>query len=377
MLSIVSLGMGSSVSASTIQNVVNFTLSNQDMWGSGSAADVQYDQSFLQSWRLDPNDFSFSSTLLDYSFGSIGTVGIDVGFNATSGSVDIHYPVDFTVSAPDSGSYSAGDPLTIGSSFSVLPSASIDSQFPTVNFFSDFILDLRADANINPIGDPNFSLTICDEGVGAACNTIGHLTKRLFDVNANNSGQVRLFEQNLGVLNTPSTHAQAHLPVPNVGATRVVGDTLTASGDDDFLLFNMDVDRFLTDLNRLPPLESSAGPIDYNIFDLDFLMSAGFSQTLMFDPMLLVRYDFSTPVELVGSGGASLTTWTGNTDELLTFVAPAEPLTITPTYLLSNPLLSNQTFFDVNGDLRFLLGQFGISLDVDVDLGFLGNINSI
>jgi hypothetical protein len=137
---------------STFSTDVVFSKSGQNMWGGGDAFTLD------KEWFLGVDPPAVGGTLVDLVLPVVNVgvdlygrldlkAGLDLGMKIDSGSVDISYPVRVNFSFPDT--ITEGELITMGSSYEVLGSASLNTTFPSITPKAEAVLKLDADLDFN------------------------------------------------------------------------------------------------------------------------------------------------------------------------------------------------------------------------------------
>ncbi len=146
------LAIPSTLTASSITTNVNFGVSGQNMWGAGSAFTFDYNK-FLgfqgdKSFTIDGiSDWGYHNWVGASVYANASwKAGINVGVSINSGSVDVAYPVAVSLNFPSV--VTEGSLVTIGSSFSLMDGASLDTVFPNIVPHASAVLDLAANIDL-------------------------------------------------------------------------------------------------------------------------------------------------------------------------------------------------------------------------------------
>jgi hypothetical protein len=199
--------------------------------------------------------------------------------------------------------------------------------------------------------------------------------QELLALNHNGDRQLRVLGQ--PVVSAETAHefndgaiaVSAQLPVLNTDSTRRADGFDLASGNLNsgtrayVAGLTARLDKIVTELLGLPPLNGTAAGFGYNILTADAGLNIDVKQEFTFNPDLRVRLDFSSPV-IVGDGGVFDSRTATNSvsfragDTLSLRANNALTLGIVPTYTLDNEM-RNQTGLQVDGNLH--VTAFGVS----------------
>ena len=330
---------------------------------------------------------------------SSGKVGIKVGYDINSGSVDTAAAFGATAALPDtvqasqffniatssnfdhgiihtqspqldayvssvvqfSGSLDAqACALTVGcaTGSTPLPTINVDQRIVSIDPGSFKILD-----GLGPDGHPIIEAPILNQDLTLE----GSLTyvppaEPVPGFKLTGPGGITIFST---VPPTPSVNlnlASLSLNIPNI-ATTGTGNTPTISsnGRDDLLSLQLDLDGAATMFGGMPPtglgvdlIDTSAVKLGVHFDFLDALAGPvlGVTQDFNFTPTLMTTIDFSNPVNVAGQGFVDH--WTGKWSDLPDF-AITEDTTFTPRFWL-DATLQNKTGLDLglDGTIDFL-----------------------
>jgi len=339
-----------------------------------------------------PAAFGDTRTGAQLGIHSSGKVGLEFGYNISSGTVDSS--LAFAALADLPTSVNRSEFVDLGTSTGFI-SGSFLTQSPQLEAYMSGILKLSG----------SIDATACGTLLGCATGTSqlpgASLDQRILSIDPNGLklldgllpgdkpvAQVSIFNQSLtlegGATVTPPAVgfkltgplglsivntlppgptltvdlAEVTVQVPDIATTGVkTGDTVNASGRDDLLTATIDIDGAASLLGGLPPAGINFAPIDagpfkievsLDVIDVDIGPALGVTQTFELTPKLMVDLAFDRAVEIAGSLGLQ-TAWSGAWDELPD-IALFETTEVTPTFWL-DVLLSNETGLD--------LGLFG------------------
>lgn len=372
-----------------------FSSHNQSMWGPADApANLNFTVPlFDESWSENGTANGIFSQF-GFSWGgsiggsTAGRVGLSFRiFDIGTGDVDLDYPVRAVLDLPAPNSFRAGDVVTVGSHYELLPgwklgtsppggALSLDGVFrtslgaslqacffdcagfaPGVNIplrnFQIFAITSQGTLTLPAVLPPPFPQPI-------VINTLPYQFGGLLDP----IGPFLGFE---GPVDGPRVTTSA-----TVGAD---GRTLTAAGQHRFVDLTADLDQYLTFVG-VPPLgfQTPAGltlvsgaSFGYDVANLALLFGVTQRQTFRFMPWLTLDAQFPIAVDFAVLNADGSTAATGN-GMAVTFdvgqslritmpAGPRDPLPGTPTYGLANTFTSS-TDFAFNERLVVSAGRF-------------------
>jgi hypothetical protein len=368
------LSLASAQAQQTYTQPVTFQTSNQSMWNSTSAAATfskEYELS--QSWDFDIKKRSYKEVWLVGDFGGTvivntkGKAGLIVNAFATSGNVDVAYPITLNLTYPDPATLSPGQTFTVTSSWAPVTTGATPANLTThspqayvtvrdVLDIDEMGLEVRAKAFSHTI----IYGTLDDLIPNILFDPPHHFDYTLFDTRNLTEGSYEFYK---GVL-------EVDYKVPEVNTSGGVGSggkDIETSNSDDFLTFNASFsDALAVAVPEIPDNffnggESEGGYgaeafLNWKLLDLYGEVPISLAQDFKFSP--------KTPkVTLTLSSGAPVTFDAGNSFQL---TMPTDgTLTITPTVELDN-LFTNRTYIKVGATLNFEVAdvEAGVSAGV-------------
>jgi len=383
----VALASAGAANAIPISTDILFQTSNQSQFGSGSniSKDVEFfsfkiDKSFEKDLRSNDLGFKIEDAnekkSVDARFALDARVKAGVDINP--GTVDVSYPVNINLDLPDE--YIPGQKVTGSSSYTTTPGSVISSQFADAN--ARLFMDARAivDAQIKacaPIpGKADCkSMLKLDQDLGFSGSLLGISTTAglysdavpipgIFDLPLRLPvGRPTFSNPQVGV----AGYVQGNFPVLNLSGGILPDQTLRANSATQILGADIDIDRMLTEFAGLPSFEGRqsasfgfngvnfSGGINYNFLDFDLFTYINLEQNFLFDP--------TVQVSLVGSDGASLTTF--NAGDNFEFILPTDVNTfeVTPVFSIDN-IFRNVLSLEFGGTIDALLLELGGNLSV-------------
>jgi gliding motility-associated-like protein len=309
-----------------ITTPIDYRTTHQNMWDEGPGFSFNFDFDLFHIEQSGQNQMGDVVNILGGQFGAIVTIdwhlllGSYIRYNGfNGGEIDIHYPVEVTLSFPDDQTFNQGDNVTVGSSYTVMPDWDLTSRFPVEGVFEfgvDFGFSVDADAQlcfigctnigILDIGVPDSSFNIIDINTftGIAhypClvnNQIQICQTQVLPIVYNDLGGIGLS----GTISIPYVETTDYLDLPS--------KTLYAHGDSAYMTTQLDIIRFIMALSGpnssvyqvLGMLQDtvdlgSGFSISYDLLDLFLRVQNFMVQDLKFDPTLWTKIEFPTAVE--------------------------------------------------------------------------------
>ncbi len=222
--------------ASLLSSNIDFSTTNQSMWGTGTAIKINPIHRFDGlKWQFGKNAGSianpriFGASLGEYgaklAASSKGRVGFDTDIELDSGSVDVRYPIIAGIEYPDPYTVQPGNRFTISSSFGLDNNASLATASLTGAVNVDFIFDFNA----------KFGYRACFVGCtsGTPVNISHNSTTNLINLSSKNKTE-------RAILGGLATLAAKVPDIKTVGS--IQGAQLHASGSDFLLGVTVDAD---------------------------------------------------------------------------------------------------------------------------------------
>ncbi len=335
---------------------LDFSSTNQGMWGSGSAPGLNIDRFIGTSWNISQPVGQIygqiSSTTLSWphyhwpsgwechgflcvnghyhhpgywhthhstihtdtrsgarlDVNTSGKVGFQFGLKADSGSVNTDVKFDASLLVPDATTLSTGSFFNLNPSSS-LAGGSLSTNFPNISAKLDAIVGVRASID---------NAQVCAIGFGcSAKGSSGQLgfadqTVPLVSFNQPDSpGKIKvlgLFDPGVFQFDNPISvggklNLTVHVPDITTSAG-VSGNKLVSSGADDLIKLTADLDAL-----ALAPLGLPGGGVEFNagilnvsadIIDIQAGPVLTVKQNFEFNPSLYVNLSFDNPVNIAG-----------------------------------------------------------------------------
>lgn len=327
---------------------------------------------------------------------SDGRVGLEFGIEIGSGSVDATVSYQATLDIPHTSGLDKADAISFNPNSVLAGTNTLNTEFADLALSADAIFELS--------GSVTGEACI----IAAGCKTGStpfdiDATAPILSFNEDGEGGILLLGQKPSVFGFPDeangfpftidagvsglVSATLHLPQPDAsGGLDTATGTLTASGQDDLVDLNVDVDAAVslavsggvtTNAFGFSVPIGNIGSVGYDIIDVNIGPSIDLLQDFELDPTLFVQLVFDKAVMVAGELVTELiSAW-----DLLPDIFFLDDVTaVTPTFFLDAEL-RNETLLDfdfdflidllqINFDLLGFERQFGIGnvLDQGVDL---------
>ncbi|NKB56441.1 MAG: PEP-CTERM sorting domain-containing protein [Alphaproteobacteria bacterium] len=312
-----------------------------------------------------------------------GRVGIELGVEIDSGSVDATVSYEATLDIPDTTNLDKANAINFNPNSKLAGTNILNTEFANLELTADAIMELSGsvtgEACIIPAG--------CV--VGSTPFDIDE-TVPILSFNKDGEGEILLLGQKPSVFGFPDeangfpfkidagiAEVTLHLPQPDAtGGLDTNTNTLKATGKDDLVDLIVDVDDVVASAVGLPGLFGSSVPIGtvgevgFDIIDVKIGPTVDLQQDFELDPTLFVQLIFDKAVMV---GGELVTELISAWDLLPDIFFLDDVTTVTPTFFLDAELL-NETLLDF--DLEFtidLLQVFFEFLGFDEKFG-VGNV---
>ena len=410
--------------AVNISETVEFKTQNQGMWGSGPATTfldesvflgVEWDGYTKNVWGWAPNPSFPAQQYTGFLAADIyaGKLGFEPFVKATAGEIDLNYPVDIQLSAPDQ--VNPGAQFTVSTNFSKSSSGhNLTTAGTGFELGMDFVMDAKVtfgagydDDSIAPGITGTGPVFTSSERVNGSTNDAwgtdvlnGNVTSRpptaVMDlhrdditlIDTDGEFRQRVFTIGPGALNytfnIPGTNGVTGLNIAVPGPLNLSDTTANTAGDlhaqktgTPFLSAVIDIDQFVVTLANvaglpIPPLggtypadnnsdnaedddtfEWSLGKLNYDLADIDFQFGPALRQNIDFDFKKL-------PITLTASDGQVQHGLLGDDFD---FTAPADgsDLTFTATINIDGDI-RNRMGFDLTVDIPWSIGRLGLEL---------------
>ncbi len=396
-----------------VNDNLTFTTTGQSMWGPGSAFTLNRRQNIFNI-NVPYNPISVGTGIATI-FGA--KIGANLTFGAgfyitpyfeikgfTTGEIDITYPANIELTAPDPNSFDKGESIRITSDFTAAQQAEIETLFPqagTIGLYMDIGFRVSLSGQVCLIGcvtipplsiNTSTTITIFEISPQAVtypcCNpsippnpTVSCVpwicTQTLLPVSVNTGLGITL-----------------DLDIPNVMTTsniRPADQCLVATGEYNYITVDMDIIEFLKNFTGLIP--PPVGPIIkailnvlsfrydfpipgvsnppyfyYNIFTANFIARLTMKQEFYYCPKINGELTFPYPVEyfevdasnnVVGSGWSKKVPFEVGNDLNVTYPCNFDFMDVTTDYSETNSF-RNKTSDSLSFEFAFSALEFGL-----------------
>ena len=320
---------------------------------------------------------------------SDGRVGLELGIEIGSGSVDATVSYEATLDIPDTTVLDRANAISFNPNSVLAGTNTLNTDFASLALSADAVFELSG------------SVTGEACVIAAGCKTGStpfniDATAPILSFNEDGEGGVLLLGQKPSVFGFPDeangfpftidagvsglATATLHLPQPDAsGGLDTTTGTLKASAQDDLVDLNVDVDAAVslavtggitTDAFGFSVPIGNVGSVGYDVIDVNIGPSIDLRQNFELDPTLFVQLVFDKAVMVAGELVTELiSAW----DLLPDIFFLDDVTTVTPTFFVDADL-RNETLLDF--DLDFMVDLLQINFDL---LGFerqfgIGNI---
>lgn len=372
--------------ASTATYGAQFAVDDVDPWGgAGGAVHSARELYETPAWNVN-GGASDSDTFLDMKFGgsiggsTTGQLGLEFGYDASNGKLDIDYPALVDVTYPEDETYFPGDTIRID----------------TVNRSTAGTFDFDP-------GDQAYDITSSLAFTASASGELCFIGCGSFDffppiLVPRTELEVLSARAGAGVYGT-----NVYTPPPGAAAAHVTGNVtplkpdvsldvatqgqMYANSSQDFAGIDMDIDAF----SKYPFGKSVGGrgvALSYDVFDGKLHLAAKEQHTFDFKPAVRMTFDFPRSVgyRVVTAGapgalqtGTSATINAGQSLDLVVPVDLTQPFSITPTLSLQNSLQHKLVHdYRLSGEIKVLQANAtidgwevaGTTVVPDISFGF-------
>lgn len=309
-----------------------------------------------------------------------GRVGLELGIQIDSGSVDATVSYAATLDIPDTTGLERGASINFNSNSALAGVNTLNTSFANLELSVDAIMELSG----------SVSAEACIVVAGCTSGGTSFLideTVPILSFNEGGEGGVLLLGQSPSEFGLPAetdgfpfsmdvaglAEITLYLPQPDAtGGLDTATNTLKATGQDDLVDLLLDVDNIVATAAGVPGLFGSGlsfGPFSasYDIIDVKMGPTIDLKQDFELDPTLWVELVFDQAVQI---GGKLVTELRSAWDLLPDITFLSDLTTVTPTFFLDT-YLSNITALDF--DLEFIIDLLQINYGVDL-LGIEGQI---
>ena len=350
-----------------------FNTSGQNQWSSGPADNFSTGGSrfvgvpgFSEGFHLGGGEcllLACAGAEIGFSVG--GKAGINYDVKIDSGSLSISFPQRVSFSLPDPGAVKVGKRVNITSALIPATTVSFTPFMQTVGPTAQALVEMQLQANLQAVA--RVCTGFC---FGPDLNVGVNESQELLAFNFNNDGEFRVLGEiqgaASGTLNKGALNLSVQQPILNTDS-RVVGGfdgtLLSSNTRSNVLTLSASLDKIVSDLLGLPPLNAESGGFGYNIVTAHAGLAIDITQNFSFDPDLMATFFFTAPVLKSNSPDTFEINPTSRIDfrvgETISFRAPgAASLGIAPSFVLDN-VAHNETGLKVYSD--FFVSAGGIS----------------
>jgi len=321
-----------------------------------------------------PSDFDVDTrTGVAVEGNTDGRVGLELGIEIDSGSVDATVSYQATMNIPDTTLLTPGDAINFNPNSELAGTNALNTSFSNLSMSVDAIMELSG--------------SVTAEGclIGPGCATAGgpfDIAERasILSFNEDGEGGIEVLGLPPSALGLPIpagfpvsfdvagfVEATIHLPAPDAsGGLDTTTGTLKATGQDDLLDLIVDLDNIVATAAGVPGLFGSSidlagfGSVFFDIINVAMGPTIDLKQDFELDPTLLVEFLFDQAVMV---GGELVTSLTSAWDLLPDISFLADVTTVTPTFFV-DASLQNDTLLDF--DLQFFIDLLQIGFDLPV-----------
>ncbi|MGK7921485.1 MAG: PEP-CTERM sorting domain-containing protein [Trichodesmium sp.] len=356
--SITAIALPNVTLATTLKFDLEFTTSNQNIWGEeegnfswggeSGLLEFEWDKSVSKNYSLCARKVWGVCILpeLDVGFNAFteGKLGLQNTFNLTGGIVDALIPVDLFFDIPDTP-VKVGEKFTINSGFSFADNASFSTKGINANYDLDLIFDVATEVDISPGNQLDLGFDI-DEKVNLV-NLSGENANLQLDEKFGG------FDISLPEVNTTGLKSGNSLE-----------NQLISSGKDEFMKAALDLDGLASLLLGLPSLQEKQEldlgifgnlGFSYNFLDIEaaiglsmlqnFSLTSELPAILKLEDNTIINFNIGEQISLV---------MPDNVGDFLEFEALID----------FNALFRNYTSLGIDFGLDFMAGEFGLELPI-------------
>ncbi|WP_282606337.1 PEP-CTERM sorting domain-containing protein [Pelagibius sp. Alg239-R121] len=312
-----------------------------------------------------------------------GRVGVELGVEIDSGSVDATVSYKASLDIPDTKGLSKANAINFNPNSVLAGTNTLNTKFANLELSVDAVMELSG----NVTGEACVIGAGCK--VGSSPFNIDE-TASIVSFNKGGEGEVLLLGQKPSVFGFPDeangfpfaidagiAEVTLHLPQPDAsGGLDPNSKTLKASGQDDLVDLIVDLDEVVASAAGLPGLFGSSAPIGtvgsigFDIINVEIGPTVDLKQDFELDPTLFVELVFDKAVLI---GGELVTSFVAAWEQLPDITFVDDVTTVTPTFFVEADLL-NETLLDF--DFEFIIDLLQIKFDLlGIERSFgIGNV---
>ncbi len=338
-------------SAGSISVPHTFQTSNQSMWGSGPAFTFNFANFYGVTWNKSGSAGDIGCGWFGDCYGveftaySSGRIGVDLGFQLNSGSVNASVPTQINLSMPDEVNPYLGP--FVANALAGYGAGLLTTASPGVSAYADLVFEILAGAR----GE------LCFVGCGSFGGNIVNINAHpeLLAFNRNNDGELRVLGNNFGIPASGDLGGYVDYTVylPNISTSGGGVPPILSSGTSSFIDLSANVVNIAANALGLPPLSGSVGPINYNLLSAGVGLDIGLYQDFSLMPNVHIHLD-------VAETGQTVSFDAGSPSPGINVPFDATLLHVTPTFFM-NGLFFNDTGFSLEPNVFASGGYFGVS----------------
>lgn len=372
-----------SAHAQTLSYTAQFAVDDVDPWG-GSGVD-RASELYEVSWN--ENGYAADKESLGGAeFGghiggaTSGRLGIEFGYDASAGTLDIDYPALVDVTYPEDETYFPGDTIRI-STVNRSSAGSFDFHPGAQDYTVTGGLALAASASAELCFVSCFGSFDLFPSISAPYTTLD-----IVDAHANAGQYGDIWDPPLGA-SSAHVSGDVNLSKPDVSLDVADQGRMMAASSASFSSLELDVDAF----SRYPfgkSFSSNGMAMSYDVLDGRIGVNGEENHTFDFRPVVKLTFAFPRQLDYhvvaadgtVGpkQSGDSATIVAGESLDLVLPVDQTQPFAITPTMTLTNTINHTlQHVYQVQGTIKILRASAGIPgftviPEICIDFGELG-----
>ncbi len=327
-----------------------FQTSNQSMWGSGPAFIFNYSNFYGVSWNKSGGVDALGCGWLgcygaEFNAYSSGRIGVDLGFQVNSGSVNASVPTQIGLSVPDEVNPGLGQTTFVANALAGYGAGLLTTASPSLSAYADLVFEILAGAT------GQLCFVDCASFGGNIVNLNAH--PELLALNRNNDGELRILGIEVPASGDIGGYVDYALTIPNISTSGDGAPPILSSGTSDFIDLSANIVNIATSALGLPPLSGSWEGIDYNLLSAGVGLDIGLFQDFSLMPNVHIRLD-------VAETGQTVFFDPGSPSPEINVPFDVTSLHITPTYFMDG-LFSNDTGFSLTPYVYANGGYFGVS----------------
>ncbi len=352
--------------AQTLTYSAQFAVDDVDPWGGTGVdrASQLYDVSWNESGYASDTD-SLAGAEFGGSIGgaTTGRLGIEFGYDASAGTLDIDYPALVDVTYPEDETYFPGDTIRI-STVNRSSAGSFDFDPGAQDYTVTGALALTADATAELCFVTCFGSFDLFPPISVPYSTL-----TLVDAHADAGQYGDVWDPPVGA-SAAHVFGDVNLSKPDVSLDVAEQGRMMATSAKSFSSLELDVDAF----SRYPlgkSFDSNGMAMSYDVLDGRIGVNGDENHTFDFKPVVNLTFAFPRAISYRviaadGTVGAqqtstSATIVAGQSIDMVLPVDQTQPFAITPTMTLTNTIQHKlQHVYQVQGTIKILRASAGI-----------------